>query len=116
MEKKDLKNVATVTPCLRYKNAPAAIEWLGKAFGFEKHLVVTGDDPKIVHHAQLTYGNGMLMLGSAQDNDYGKLQRTVAQVGGVGTSCICVLVADADRHYQQAVAAGAEVVTELHDQ
>ncbi|MGH8489871.1 MAG: VOC family protein, partial [Gammaproteobacteria bacterium] len=27
---------ATVIPCLRYRNAPAAIEWLCAAFGFEK--------------------------------------------------------------------------------
>jgi hypothetical protein len=34
---------ATVMPCLRYRNASAAIEWLCKAFGFEKHLVVPGE-------------------------------------------------------------------------
>lgn len=27
---------ATVIPCLRYRDAPAAIEWLCQAFGFEK--------------------------------------------------------------------------------
>ena len=31
---------ATVIPCFRYRNAPAAIEWLCATFGFEKHLVV----------------------------------------------------------------------------
>jgi uncharacterized glyoxalase superfamily protein PhnB len=31
---------ATVIPCLRYRNAPAAIEWLCRIFGFEKQLVV----------------------------------------------------------------------------
>jgi uncharacterized glyoxalase superfamily protein PhnB len=31
---------ATVILCLRYRDAPAAIEWLCRAFGFEKHLVV----------------------------------------------------------------------------
>ena len=40
-----LKNTrATVIPCLRYRNAPAAIEWLCDTFGFEKKLVVPGDD------------------------------------------------------------------------
>ena len=34
---------ATVIPCLRYRNAPAAIEWLYQTFGFEKHLVVPGE-------------------------------------------------------------------------
>jgi uncharacterized glyoxalase superfamily protein PhnB len=27
---------AMVIPCLRYRNAPAAIEWLCQTFGFEK--------------------------------------------------------------------------------
>ena len=31
---------ARIIPGMRYRNAPAAIEWLCKAFGFEKHLVV----------------------------------------------------------------------------
>ena len=30
---------ATIIPALRYPDAPAAIEWLCKAFGFEKHLM-----------------------------------------------------------------------------
>ena len=31
---------STVIPAMRYRDAPAAIDWLGRAFGFEKHLVV----------------------------------------------------------------------------
>jgi uncharacterized glyoxalase superfamily protein PhnB len=54
---------ATVIPCLRYRNAPAAIERLCQNFGFEKHLVVPGEGDPIVH-AQLSFGNGMIMLGS----------------------------------------------------
>lgn len=33
----------TVIPCLRYRDAPAAIEWLCNTFGFEKQLVVPGE-------------------------------------------------------------------------
>ena len=47
---------ATVIPTMRYNDATAAIEWLCEAFGFEKHLVVPGDDGTIVH-AQLVFGN-----------------------------------------------------------
>jgi uncharacterized glyoxalase superfamily protein PhnB len=108
-------DVATITPSLRYKDAPAAIAWLEKAFGFQRHLVVTGDDPQDIVHAQLTYGNGMLMLGSARENAWDRLQATVAQAGGRATACLCVLVADADQHYQQAVAAGAEIVDPITD-
>ncbi len=57
---------STIIPCLRYRDAHAAIDWLCNAFGFEKHAVYADDDT--VQHAQLTFGNGMLMLGST-DND-----------------------------------------------
>jgi uncharacterized glyoxalase superfamily protein PhnB len=40
---------ATVIPTLRYNDAAAAIAWLCEAFGFEKHLVVPGEDGTIVH-------------------------------------------------------------------
>ncbi len=54
---------ANIIPTLRYGDAAAAIDWLCRAFGFEKHLVVPGDNDTIAH-AQLTLGNGMIMLGS----------------------------------------------------
>lgn len=53
---------STIIPMLRYKDARAAIDWLTSAFGFAEHLVVPGVNGKIVH-AQLTLGNGMIMLG-----------------------------------------------------
>ena len=34
---------ATIIPVLRYRDAPAAIEWLCLTFGFDKHLVVPND-------------------------------------------------------------------------
>ena len=34
---------AKLIPCLRYRDAPAAIDWLCKTFGFERHLVVPGE-------------------------------------------------------------------------
>ena len=38
---------ATVIPCLRYRNAPAAIDWLCETFGFERQLVVPGENGTI---------------------------------------------------------------------
>ena len=52
---------ATVISYLRYRDAPVAIEWLCNTFGFEKHLVVPNVDGTIAH-AQLSFGNGMIML------------------------------------------------------
>ncbi len=57
---KDTK--ATMIPAIRYRDAAAAIDWLCEAFGFERHLVVPGEGGAI-DHAQLVFGNGMVMLG-----------------------------------------------------
>jgi uncharacterized glyoxalase superfamily protein PhnB len=65
---------ATVIPAMRYRDAATAIEWLCRAFGFEKHLVVPGEGGSIVH-AQLSFGNGMIMLGSVHENEFGQLMK-----------------------------------------
>jgi len=106
---------ATVIPTMRYHEAPSAIEWLCEAFGFEKLLVVPGENGTIAH-AQLVFGNGMIMLGSARDDPFGKLIRPPRDVGGVGTQSPYIVVQDADRHYARAVAAGATIVMELKDE
>jgi uncharacterized glyoxalase superfamily protein PhnB len=41
--------------CFRHESAPEAIEWLNRAFGFEKQFVVPGEN-KTVAHAQLCLG------------------------------------------------------------
>ena len=109
------KTTATVIPAMRYHDAGAAIEWLCKAFGFEKHLVVPGENGTIAH-AQLTFGNGMIMLGSARDDEFGKLVKPPRDLGGVGTQSPYIIVADADAHYRRAVAAGAKIVMDIKDE
>jgi uncharacterized glyoxalase superfamily protein PhnB len=104
--------IATVIPALRYHDAPAAIEFLCAAFGFERHLVVPGDAGTIAH-AQLTYGNGMVMLGSARDDEFGRLVRPPHETGSVATQSAYIIVSDADAHYARAKAAGAEIVVDI---
>jgi uncharacterized glyoxalase superfamily protein PhnB len=105
---------ATIIPALRYRDAPAAIEWLCRAFGFEKHLVVP-DEKGGVAHAQLTFGNGMIMLGSGQGGDYDTLVVQPSDAGGV-TQAPYIVVAEVDAHYARAKAAGAEIVIDIADQ
>lgn len=104
-----------VIPTFRYHDARAAIEWLGRAFGFEEHLVVFGEGDTVAH-AQLVCGEMMIMLGSWRDDDFGRHQKTPRQVGDVVTSSPYVVVDDVDAHHARATAAGARVVTELADQ
>ena len=105
----------TVIPTMRYNDAPAAIDWLCEAFGFEEHLVVPGEDDTIAH-AQMVFGHGMIMLGSARDDEFGKLQKPPSDLGGAGSQSCYVIVEDADAHYARAVAAGAEIVVEIQDE
>ena len=56
------------------------------------------------------------MVGSARDDEFGRLQKTPRQVGGVGTQSPYVIVADVDAHHRRAVAAGAEVTMAPRDE
>src|SRR5712692_2034486 len=53
---------ATVVPILVYEDVTAAIEWLCSAFGFTERLRA-GAPGGVVSHAQLTVGDGAIMLG-----------------------------------------------------
>ena len=111
------KSKVNIIPGMRYHDAPAAIDWLCRAFGFEKHLVVPGEGEGVIVHAQLRYGNGMIMLGTAgaHGGDFDDVMTTPREVGGRETQSAYVIVEDADAHHERAVAAGAEVVLPLED-
>jgi uncharacterized glyoxalase superfamily protein PhnB len=96
-----------IFPALRYKNAPAAIEWLNKAFGFEKKFVVPGEG-NTVAHAELRLGVGLIMMGSEGKPDP-KNPWTTAEYGTY------VVVPDVDAHYARAKAAGAKIERPLAD-
>ncbi|MGH8514310.1 MAG: VOC family protein [Gammaproteobacteria bacterium] len=104
-------------PCLRYRDAPKAIEWLCRTFGFEKQLVVPNADGTIAH-AQLRFGNGMIMLGSVleDETEFGRLIKQPDEIGGFETQSAYVVVSDADAIYARAKAAGAEIVIEIKDE
>jgi uncharacterized glyoxalase superfamily protein PhnB len=108
---------ATVVPCLRYRDAPKAIEWLCAAFGFERHAVHAHADGSIAH-AQLSFGNGMIMLGSVTP-DGSAWSRAIQQpdeIGGFETQAAYLVVNDADELYRRALAAGATVVIDIKDE
>ena len=108
---------STVIPCLRYRDAPQAIEWLCSVFGFEKQLVVPKDDGTIAH-AQLSLGGGMIMLGSVAkvENAFGRLTKQPDEIDGMETQSPYLVVEDADAVYQQAKAAGAKIEIEIKDE
>jgi uncharacterized glyoxalase superfamily protein PhnB len=104
---------STVIPCLRYRDARAAIAWLERVFGFQTRVLVPAEGDA-VRHAQLVLGRGMLMVGTVRDADAPGL-RAPDEVGGAETQTPYVVVADADAIYARAKAEGAEVLAEIVD-
>lgn len=106
-----------IVPCLRYRDAPAAIEWLCEVLGFERQAVHANPDGTIAH-AQLTFGNGMIMLGSVlqQETEWGRLIKQPDEIGGHETQSPYLAVSDVDALYARVKAAGAKIVVEIRDQ
>jgi PhnB protein len=99
------------TPMLVYADAPAALEFLTKAFGFEERFRMDMPDGS-VGHAELGLGDEVVMLASEW------------QAGGVVSPLrlpavhaqIHVVVDDVDAHYERARAGGATIAAEPADQ
>jgi uncharacterized glyoxalase superfamily protein PhnB len=103
----------SIVPGMAYRNAPEAIEWLCRVFGFEKHAVYPGPDNTIAH-AELTLGDGMIMLGSVSGT-MSHLIKQPDEIGGAETQSSNLVVGDADTIYARAKAAGAEMVFDIED-
>ena len=96
----------TIFPALRYRDAPAAIEWLGRALGFEARMVVDGPNGTVAH-AELAYDGAVIMLGSVRDGD--------GYAPPPGGAAAYLVVDDPDAHHERARAAGAKIVRDLQD-
>ena len=108
----------SIIPCLNYKNATNAIEWLCNAFGFQKHLIVPNADGKIIH-AELTLDNIMIMVGSSDSGtEFSKLIKHPSDIGGFQTQCPYIILDDKeiDEHYKTAKKNGAKIIVELKEE
>ncbi len=95
--------MTTIFPALRYRDALAAIDWLERAFGCERHAV--HEEGGVVSHAELRLDDAWIMLSSDRDDDrWGSY---------AGRGWLYVAVDAADVLFARARDAGAEVVMEL---
>ncbi|WP_061299503.1 VOC family protein [Herbidospora cretacea] len=94
----------TVIPTIRYHDADKAIEWLTSVLGFTSPEVYRSEEGVIVH-AQLSRGNGMLMLGTVGQG--------LDLPTGPASTYVVVDDDEIDALYEIATAAGAEVIREL---
>jgi uncharacterized glyoxalase superfamily protein PhnB len=101
--------IPQIIPYLFYDDVAAAVEFLVRAFGFTEQMRV--GTPSGGVHAQVKLGDQVVMLG--QDG-LDKAYATPTTLGRV-TSGVFVYLEEADTHYAQAQAEGAEVVEPLAD-
>jgi uncharacterized glyoxalase superfamily protein PhnB len=94
-------------PVLVYDDAHAAIDFLERAFGFERHAV--HEDEGIVQHAELRLGTECAMLSSSAAGDSVFNQ-------AIGHACLYLVIEDPDVHHTRAIEAGAELVRDLRDE
>lgn len=103
---------STIIPALMYRDAPAAIEWLCEVFGFRRHLVVPGKGESILH-AQLTLGDGMVMVSSLSSGPAAFMFTQPDISGGRETQTPCLVVQDADAVYAKVRAGGGKILLDI---
>jgi uncharacterized glyoxalase superfamily protein PhnB len=95
-----------------YKDAFAALDWLEKAFGFERTMVITDSDGNL-GHSQMSFGNGYIMVGT----EWAEYTASPMALGGKNTQAIRVMLPKGlDAHCERARAAGAVIIREPADQ
>ena len=97
-----------VIPYLLYEDGAGALDFLSRAFGF--HETLRSEDEGRVAHAEMTLGEGRIMLGQPAEG-----YRNPRNLGANST-LMYVYVDDVDAHCEQARNAGAEIVAEPADQ
>lgn len=100
-----------IAPALFYDGAAEAIDWLCRAFGFEVRLRVDGPGGRVAH-SELTFGEGLVMIGEADHPERSQDRRSPRQVGGANTQSLMLYVDDVEAHYLRARDAGAVIVAE----
>jgi uncharacterized glyoxalase superfamily protein PhnB len=98
-----------VVPGIVYDDVPTAIEWLTRAFGLRERsdARLTGKGFVL---SWMEIGDGLIGVSTSGGHD-------VYSPKGVGkvTQSVKVYVDDVDRHFEQAKAAGARIVTEIEE-
>ena len=95
-----------------YKDPWKALDWLEQAFGFERTMVISDNEGNL-GHAQMSFGNSYIMIGS-EGADFA---RSPQSIEGKNTQILHVHLDDGvDGHCERAREAGAEILQEPSDQ
>ncbi|KWF38058.1 VOC family protein [Burkholderia pseudomultivorans] len=101
-----------ISPAVYYRDPRAALEWLERAFGFGRGIVVYTADGQVTH-AELTHAGGVVMIGGY----WADFVASPVEAGGRNTQSVHVqLASDIDAHCERARQAGADILQEPADQ
>ena len=103
-----------ISSSLFYEDAPKAIDWLCRVFGFEVRLKVEGEGGTI-EHSELEIPDGLIMVSTAERTKSPAHGQMVSpkSIGGRATQCLCVHLDDVDTHHARVTAAGAKIFRAL---
>jgi len=95
-----------------YADPWAALDWLEAAFGFERSMVVSDAEGKLVH-SEMRFGDGYIIV----DSEWADYVASPASVSGKNTQSVYIRLKDGlDAHCEHARAKGAEIIQEPADQ
>ncbi len=98
-----------VTPSLTFKDSKKAIEFYQKAFSAQEPAIFPSPDGKSTMHATLKIGDSILMMG-----DEGPQCPSAESLGGSPIT-LYIYTPDADKMFNQAVAAGGKATMPVMD-
>jgi uncharacterized glyoxalase superfamily protein PhnB len=99
-----------IIPVLTYRDIAAAQDFLVKAFGFRAGRIDRDGNGTVVH-AEVHHGGGVLWMHRVAPD-----QGMHAAAKDTESTGLVVHVADVDRHFAHAKAAGATLMSEPRDQ
>jgi PhnB protein len=98
-----------VIPYIFYRDVPAALDWLARAFGFTE--VLRHPTPHGMH-AEMTLDGQLIMMGQGS-TDWRMQSPSETKVATMG---IFIYLNEVDAHYERARDAGAEIVKAPYDE
>jgi PhnB protein len=92
-----------VIPYIFYRDVPAALEWLSRAFGFTERMRT--QTPRGGTHGEMLVGDQLIMMGQGSS----ELRMQSVSDTKVATQGVFVYLSDVDAHHERARAAGARI-------
>lgn len=110
-----------VVPFIGYEDAAAAIDWLGRAFGFEEDRDARYEEDGVVTHAELSLDGATIYLSTPRGYASPKTVRGESEAARRAYDNPWVIdghfveVDNVDAHHERAKAAGATILHEAEE-